>query len=151
MLRKVACLVLLAAVGATAWAYDAGVDVSVRWRILPYQSLTVIGSEDDPASLLLPPVQGTAAADGYVENSAALSLHVTSNVPWKLQLRLADSLSAPRVEVRTGDGFRVLSAVPLVLASGSHGVYDISVDVRWPLDALREAGSADLVATIMPE
>jgi hypothetical protein len=146
-----ACLVLLAAVGVTAWAYDAAVDVSVRWRVFPFQSLTVIGSGDDPASLLLPLTQGAAAADGYTESPDAIRLHVASNVPWKLQLRLDDSRSAPGLEVRVGDGFRALSSLPLVLASGSHGVYDVSVDLRWPASSLDEASSAQLVATIMPD
>jgi len=154
VIRRVPCLVLLAAIGVAAFAYDSSVTVDARWRVLPYQSIAVVGTSQDPASLWLAPFASPdlTPAGGYVVAESAVQLRVTSNVAWKLQLRLADAWTAPGLEARRGgSAFAPLSDVPLVLASGSHGVYEIVVDLRRPEDAGDAAAPIQLVATLMPE
>lgn len=154
MLRRGILLVALAAAGVTALAYDASVDVSLRWRVLPYQSLRVIepGTGGDPSGLLLPRPEGADSIDGSVEELDALRLHVASNVPWTLQLRLDDSTDLPGLEARSGGGeYSPLSGAPVVMASGSHGAYDVTVDLRWPAGTAVEAQGVRLIATIMPK
>jgi hypothetical protein len=154
---KLCAVILLVLASVTALAYDSSVNVEVRWRVLPYQSLTLVGPNDDPAlvSVSFPaPTEGDRAR-GYTESENALRLHVTSNVPWKVQLRFADSVGSPALEARQGgDEYVALSTQPLVLAAGPYGVYDLDLDLRRPL---RDSGAAagatavQLIATIMPE
>jgi hypothetical protein len=153
--RRLCVLASLAAVGVVALAYNSSVNIEARWRVLPYQSLTLIGLGDDPAlvSVSLPAATGSDLERGYAESGSALRLHIASNVPWKVQLRLA----AP-----VGEGFEVrldgadyvpLSTAPVVLAAGRYGVYDIDLDLRHPVRSGEDASgtSVRLVATIMPE
>lgn len=152
MRKRIASLVLLALLGVAAFAYESSVSIDVRWRVLPYQSLTVVGSGSDTDLLTLPLSLGTGAtlADGAVEASESIRFHVASNVPWKLQVRLADSDSSPNIKVRRGTGeFLPLTERSLVVASGPHGAYDVTLDVSQPRgDA---SVRSQLVATIMPE
>lgn len=154
---KLCAVVLLALAGVAALAYDSSVSVEVRWRVLPYQSLSLVGPNDDPSlvSISFPAPTDGDRERGYTESENALRLHVTSNVPWKVQLRFAGSAGASALEVRQGgDEFVVLSTQPLVLAAGPYGVYDLDLDLRRPLrdgEAAVDATAVQLIATIMPE
>jgi hypothetical protein len=153
---KLCAVISLALAGVTALAYDSSVNVEVRWRVLPYQSLTWVGPNDDPSlvSVSFPaPTEGDRER-GYTESENVLRLHVASNVSWKVQLRFADSTDVSSLEVREGgDEYVALSTQPHVLAAGPYGVYDLELDLRRPLlrDGDAEAGAVQLIATIMPE
>ena len=153
---KLSAVILLALAGVTALAYDSSVNVEVRWRVLPDQSLTWVGPNDPSlVSVSFPaPAEGDRER-GYTESENALRLHVTSNVPWKVQLRFADSAGVSALEARQGgDEYVALSTQPHVLAAGPYGVYDLELDLRRPLrDGEAGAGAAavQLIATIMPE
>jgi hypothetical protein len=152
MRKRTLCLVLLTMLGVTTFAYESSVSIDVRWRVLPYQSLTVVGSGSDADLLALPlsSRESATSASGAVEASGSLRFHVASNVPWKLQVRLAGSDSSPDIKVRRGAGeFLPLSERSLLVASGPHGVYDVTLDVFLPQGDAAER--TQLVATIMPE
>lgn len=153
---KLCAVISLALAGVTALAYDSSVNVEVRWRVLPYQSLTWVGPNNDPSlvSVSFPaPTEGDRER-GYTESENVLRLHVASNVSWKVQLRFADSADVSSLEAREGgDEYVALSTQPHVLAAGPYGVYDLELDLRRPLlrDGDAEAGAVQLIATIMPE
>lgn len=157
--RRVFAFLALAALGVSVFAVESSVDVNTRWRVLPYQSLSIHGF-DDRASLVavsLSGLEGEVAPRGVVERPRALRLHVASNIPWKIQLRIEGSEleSGSRVEARRSGGPYVrLSNVPVVLASGPHGAYDIDVDLLLGIEAQTGAASlrnAQLIATILPD
>lgn len=157
--RRVLVLLTLAALGASVFAVESSIDVSARWRVLPYQSLSIHGV-DDRASLVtvsLASLEGASALRGVAERPRALRLHVASNTPWKVQLRIEGSEpeAGSRVEARRSGGPYVrLSTVPVVVASGPHGVYDIDVDLLLVFEGgSHEAGlrNARLIATILPD
>lgn len=154
-LWKAPVLFALVAIGVTALAYDSSVTIEARFRVLPYQSLTLSGADGETSilSVSLPAATEGDRERGYTEREGALRLHVASNVAWKIQLRLAD-LSSGSLEAReAGADYVELSTVPVVLARGAYGVADISVDIRRDLGA-GEASSdlpVQLIATIMPE
>jgi len=149
--RRIVTLVFLAAVGVAALAYDASVDVAMRWRVLPYQSLKVAEAGDGPSPVFVLRPEGAVAPDGFVESPAAMRLHVASNVPWQLYVRLDDSTPLAGLEARCGGSSAPLSQVPVVLASGSHGAYDLAVDLRWSGAALGESQGVRLIAMIVPQ
>jgi len=147
-------LLLLACVGVTCLAYDSSVTVEARWRVLPYQSLTLIGGGSDPSlvSVAVPTPTERDRARGYVESQGAVRVHVASNIAWKLQLRLAEPVAGLEAR-RAGTEYVGLSTSPVVLAAGTYGSYDIDLDVRRLLrdDAGGESTPIQLIATIMPE
>lgn len=151
MQRRIVSLVLLATLGVVALAYDASVDVAVRWRVLPYQSLTVAEAGGDPSRVFVLRPEGAVSPDGFVDSLVALRLHVASNVPWQLHLRLDDSTPLVGLEARCGGTSAPLSQVPVVLASGSHGAYDLAVDLRWSGAALEGSQGVRLIAMIAPQ
>lgn len=154
MLRRLVCLVLFAAAGVGAFAYDTSVSVDVRWRVLPYQSLAVLGSSQVPDSFAVSPFAAptVAARDGYLMADDAFRLRIASNIAWKLQLRLAGEVAPPgRLEVRGPGGTYVpLTHAPVLIETGSHGVYEVSVGLRQLAGGDVEA-PIRLVATIMPD
>ncbi len=153
--RRLLALLVLASIGVTVLAYDSSVAVEARWRVLPYQSLRLVGAGSDASlvSVSLPAATESDRERGYTEDAGAIRLHVASNVAWKVQLRLANS-NGEGLETRaSGADYVGLSATPVVLTSGPYGVYDVSVDVRRLLSDGEAAPGlpVQLIATIMPE
>lgn len=151
MVRRVLCLGILVAAGVVALGYEASVDVAVRWRVLPYQSLSVIGSAEDSSRVFLLRANDPAAPAEARERVDPLSLHVASNIPWRLLLRL-DGPASPGLEARCETGeYALLSEIPVVVASGPHGTYDVAVELRWAANGVPDGREVRLTATIMPE
>jgi hypothetical protein len=152
--RKLLSLLILTLMGITVLAYDSSVNVEARWRVLPYQTLDLIGSAGDPSlvSVVLPAATDSDRARGYIESESAVRFHVASNIAWKLQLRLAEAATGLEVR-RAGADFVDLATAPVVLAEGPFGVYDINLDVRRsvPRGAGAQTTSVQFIATIMPE
>lgn len=142
---------------ASAYAVQRSVTVELRWKVLPYQTLRLVGSGDDVTSVryAVPAPSALDVARGYIEDENAVRLQVVSNTPWKLQVRLEGTAAEDAVLIR-GDGgsYEPLSDAPRLLARGEHGSFDLGVDYRVLLD---ENGSAriddplDLVYTIMSD
>lgn len=157
--RRVLVPLALAALGASVFAVESSVDVNARWRVLPYQSLSIRGFDGRASrvTVSLSSLEGEAAVGGVAEHPRAIRLHVASNIPWKVQLRIEgiEPESGSRVEARRSAGPYVqLSNVPVVLASGPHGAYDIDVGLLLVVEG--ETGGADLrdarlIATILPD
>lgn len=155
--RRAIVLFLLVVVGVSALAVDSSVVVEVRWRVLPYQSLRLVGADREFSSFSFPLPQPTAddRQQGYSDVENALRIQIASNTPWKLQVRLEGSARGLSLEVRRhGDPYVRLTETPVILARGSNGTFDLGVDVRLvlgdsaanPRDAL-----APMVFTIMPD
>jgi hypothetical protein len=144
-------------VGVSALAVDSSVTVEVRWRVLPYQSFSLVGAAGQFSSFSFPLPEPTADSrlQGYSDVENALRIQIASNTPWKLQVRLEGSGPGSSLEVRRhGDAYARLTETPVILARGSNGTFDLGVDVRLvlgdsaanPRDAL-----APMVFTIMPD
>jgi hypothetical protein len=142
-------------VGVSALAVDSSVAVEVRWRVLPYQSLRLVGADHEVSSFPLPEPTADDRWQGYSDVENALRIQIASNTPWKLQVRLERSDLGSSLEVRRhGDPYVRLTETPVILARGSNGTFDLGVDVRLvlgdsaanPRDAL-----APMVFTIMPD
>jgi hypothetical protein len=155
--RRALVLLLLVVVGVSAFAVDSAVTVEVRWRVLPYQSLRLVGADRDVSSFSFPLPEPTVADQqrGYSDVENALRIEIASNAPWKLQVRLERGGLGSSLEVRRhGDTYVPLTEAPVILAHGANGTFDLGVDVRLLL-----AGSlvdprgtlVPVVFTIMPD
>jgi hypothetical protein len=148
---------LFVVVGVSAFAVDSSVAVEVRWRVLPYQSLRLVGADRELSSFSLPLPEPTSddQQQGYSDVENALRVKVASNTPWKLQVRLGEGDLGTSLEVRRhGDTYVPLTETPVVLARGSNGTFDLGVDVRVLLGdspADRRGALAPMVFTIMSD
>ena len=155
--RKALALLLLVVVGVSALAVDSSVTVEVRWRVLPYQSLRLVDAAGQSSSFSFPLPEPTADSrlQGYSDEENALRIKITSNIPWKLQVRLEGSNLGSSLEVRRhGDAYVPLMETPVILARGSNGAFDLGVDVRLRLDdstADPRGALVPMVFTIMPD
>jgi hypothetical protein len=155
--RRAVVLLLLVVVGVSALAVDSSVTVEVRWRVLPYQSLRLEGTDREFSSSSFPLPEPTAddRLQGYSDVENALRIKITSNTPWRLQVRLEGSDLGSSLEVRRhGDAYAQLTETPVVLARGSNGTFDLGVDVRLLLSdspADPRGALAPMVFTIMPD
>ena len=157
--RKALALLLLVVVGVSALAVDSSVTVEVRWRVLPYQSLRLVDAAGQSSSsfFLFPLPEPTADSrlQGYSDEENALRIKITSNIPWKLQVRLEGSDLGSSLEVRRhGDVYVPLMETPVILARGSNGAFDLGVDVRLRLDDSTpdpRGALVPMVFTIMPD
>ncbi|MEW5825374.1 MAG: hypothetical protein AB1778_00925 [Candidatus Bipolaricaulota bacterium] len=157
LLRRLLVFLALGALGASVLAVETSVDVKVRWRVLPYQSLSVVGSASAGSTIELALPQESPLGSGQDETPRALRLLVASNVPWKVQIRLEGEgiSSAAYVEARqTGGTYVFLSGDPVIVARGAHGVYDVDLDIRWTIggpSAREVLQRTRLIATILPD
>jgi hypothetical protein len=155
--RRALALLLLVVVGVSAFAVDSSVTVEVRWRVFPYQSLRLVGADRELSSFSFPLPEPTADDRqlGYSDVENAVRIKITSNTPWKLQVRLEGSDLGSSLEVRRhGDPYVPLTASPEILARGSNGTFDLGVDVRLLLgDSAADPRGvlAPMVFTIMPD
>jgi hypothetical protein len=144
-------------VGVSALAVDSSVTVEVRWRVLPYQSFSLVGAAGQFSSFSFPLPEPTADSrlQGYSDEENALRIKITSNIPWKLQVRLEGSDLGSSLEVRRhGDTYVPLTETPVILTRGSNGAFDLGVDVRLrfgdsPADS--RGALVPIVFTIMPD
>jgi hypothetical protein len=144
-------------VGVSALAVDSSVTVEVRWRVLPYQSFSLVGAAGQFSSFAFPLPEPTADSrlQGYSDEENALRIKITSNIPWKLQVRLEGSDLGSSLEVRRhGDAYVLLTETPVILTRGSNGAFDLGVDVRLrfgdsPADS--RGALVPIVFTIMPD
>lgn len=155
--RKALVLLLLVVIGVSALAVDSSVTVEVRWRVLPYQSFSLVGAAGQFSSFSFPLPEPTADSrlQGYSDEENALRIKVTSNIPWKLQVRLEGSDLGSSLEVRRhGDAYVPLTETPVILTRGSNGAFDLGVDVRLrfgdsPADP--RGALVPMIFTIMPD
>jgi len=156
--RILGIALLLLVAGASAYAVQQSVTVEVRWRVLPYQTLRLVGSgaQLTSATYAIPDPSALDLSRGYIEAENALRLQVVSNTPWKIQVwtESAERLPAGVLVRRQGGTYLPIGSAPQVLASGSHGTFDVAVDYRIPLDgdldALRRM-SLEIVYTLMSD
>ena len=147
----------IAALAVTGFAVQQSVAVRASWRVLPYQTLRLSGSEDqiDVTNLEIPEPSPLDVSRGYIEIEHAVRLHVVSNTSWKLQITgpdLPESMASLLRIRRHGDAYGTASDQPRVLASGTHGAFEISIDVRVWADSegIFPTGSpVNLVYTLM--
>jgi hypothetical protein len=141
----------------TGFAVQQSVTVRVGWKVLPYQTLRLVDSdrEVDAVSLEIPDPTPLDVSRGYIELEHAVRLYVASNTPWKIQIT-APGLSEPMaslLEVRShGDAYGGISDQPRVLAAGSNGTFEISIDVRVMANSdgtFPSSGPVNLVYTLM--
>jgi len=158
--RRWVLIALAVAVGAVAgFAVQQSVAVRASWKVLPYQTLRLSGSDNelDAVVLDIPDPTPLDVSQGYIEIEHAVRLHVVSNTPWKIQITapdLPDAL-ASLLQVRShGDAYSGISAEPRVLAAGANGAFEISIDVRVLRDSDGTFTSDDpvrLVYTLMSD
>ena len=157
MRRWILIPVALAVLAVTGLGVQQSVAVRANWKVLPYQTLRLSGSEDriDVTDLEIPEPSPLDVSRGYLEIEHAVRLHVISNTPWKLQITgsgLPESMASLLRIRRHGDTYSTVSDQPRVLASGTHGAFEISIDVRvWAdSDGIFPTGSpVNLVYTLM--
>ena len=138
-----------------AFALAAGPDstavVHVSWTVLPFQSLTVVGSTAGTGtsvttSYTLPEPDAEDFSVGFIEEDEALVLKAASNIPWAVKVHALESdmgtsydgsytkpLSDFMIRANGGDFFSI-STFDQVLASGGRGSYLLSVDYRVKVD-----------------
>ena len=77
----------------SALAVDSSVTVEVRWRVLPHQSLRLVGADREFSSSSFPLSEPMAddRQQGYSDVENALRSKIESSTPWKLQVRLEGS------------------------------------------------------------
>ena len=133
-----------------AFAASRSVTVTVSWRILPFQSLTIAGKGGAGTSVVshFDLRQPTAAdlAAGYIEDDDALTLVAASNIPWTVQVHAIEPnmgksndgtyvkpLSDFLLRVNGGRFFSI-AQFDQPVASGERGVYKLTLDYRVKLD-----------------
>ena len=91
--RRAVALLLFVVVGVSALAVDSSVTVEVRWRVLPHQSLRLVGADREFSSSSFPLSEPMAddRQQGYSDVENALRSKIESSTPWKLQVRLEGS------------------------------------------------------------
>ncbi len=154
MKQWVGLFLLIAVAGAVAVsglaANSSTATVTVTWRILPFQSLTVVGSATPETSVIsrFNLKQPTAAdfAAGYIEQDGALTLVAASNIPWTvnvhaLEPNMGTSTDGSYVKplsdflVRANGGtFIPISQFDQPLAHGQRGAYRLTIDYRVKLN-----------------
>ena len=153
-------LVTLYALGALGFAVEESVSIRARWTVLPYQTLRILGSNEDLSSLSYRIPVPTAAdrARGYVEEAEAVRLQIVSNGAWKVvvwteQLDLGGR-PVSDLQIRGQDGtFFAVGRQPQLLARGENGTFEIGVDYRLLLDSASNtpSGTLDLIYLIMSD
>ena len=142
--------VILSGLTISAFAVSRSVTVTVSWRILPFQSLTIAGEGGTGTSVvshfnLRQPTAADLAA-GYIEDDDALTLVAASNIPWTVQVHAIEpnmgrSNDGTYVKplsdflVRANNGrFFPIAQFDQPIASGGRGVYKLTLDYRVKLD-----------------
>jgi len=151
--KHILIVALTFAICATTLAAESSATTRVSWTVLPF---AVIGLQDGTSGqagtsgqgvtvhTTLPAPTAGDLARGYLEAPAAVTLTVRSNTAWTV---LVESLSTTlgtsddgtfdwsveSLQVGVGDSFVNVNTTPQVLASGSRGEHDLSVDYRAQL------------------
>jgi hypothetical protein len=138
---RLGLLVLLVVVAIGAGGVEDSATVHLRWRVLPYQTLRLSGSQNEVSQLVyqIPVPTSLDRSRGYVDDTDVGTLKVVSNTPWKLEVEFAGAQVLPvgvrRFELRcSGGSFVPVGGSPQVLASGTNGVYQVTLDYRVVLD-----------------
>ncbi len=125
---------------------SATATVEVRWRILPFQSLTVEGVAGFGTRVLdHHTIRRPTAADfavGFIKEEGALILIAASNIPWTVSVRAIEAdmgrsddgtyvkpLSAFSLRAN-GDPFFVVTRFDQILATGVAGRHRLEIDYR---------------------
>ncbi len=141
-------------------ADSATATVTVTWRVLPFQSLTIAGKGDSGTSVvshfdLKAPTAADIAA-GYIEEDGAITLVAASNIPWTVKVHalegnLGESYDGTYVKplsdflVRANDGkFFPIAQFDQTLASGERGSYKLTIDYKVLLDSGYKPGDYGL-------
>ncbi len=130
---------------------SATTTVTVSWRILPFQSLTIAGHGKVGTSVvshfnLRQPTQADLAA-GYIEDDGALTLVAVSNIPWAVKVHAVEpnmgtsndgTYVKPLSDLMlraNGDKFSPISQFDQTVASGERGAYKLTIDYKVKLDS----------------
>jgi hypothetical protein len=157
--RRLLLIGLLLLLGAgSAYAIQHSVTVDLRWKVLPYQTLRLLGADAELTSTAYRIREPSAldVARGFIEDENAVRLHLVSNTPWKIQVWIEgeERFGGLVLIRRHGGSYVPIGREAQVLASGSHGTFDIGIDFRVPLDQdlsdIRES-SLDVVYTILSD
>lgn len=151
--------VVVVILAVSGFAVNRSTTIRASWRVLPYQTLRLSDSLDEVSAVAyeVPSPTPLDYARGYIETEHAVRLHVVSNTPWKIQVRVRDPAialsSAMRLRNHGGEYFTP-SIDPQILARGLNGVYEISIDYRMLLGLDGEFSSQpplEIVYTIMSD
>lgn len=124
----------------------ARASANVTWHVVPLQSLTIAGQDQDGVSVTdrvtLPEPNAADLARGYMEQTSALVLEATSNIPWTVNVQALE----PSMGTSTDGSYRkplsdfllradggpyvTLSPFAQTLASGEPGSQHLSIDYR---------------------
>ncbi|MCI2425096.1 hypothetical protein LM599_03645 [Candidatus Acetothermia bacterium] len=148
-------LVILAALVASfaipiCAATSVSVDVQVSWTILPFQSLTLAGSNSwgEEVTVRVDFPQPTAAdlSVGFIEIRGALSLVARSNIPWVVKVRAMESDLGTSYDgtftkplhnflLRANSGhYFTLANYDQIIIEGQPGVHPITIDYKILFD-----------------
>jgi hypothetical protein len=143
---------LLVGLPATLGLADSGASASAHltWRVVPFQSLTIAGHDQDGASVAdhvtLPEPSAADLARGYVQETAALVLSATSNIPWTVKVQAVESNMGTSTDGSyrkplsdfhlraNGGAYVTLSPFAQTLAAGTPGAQHLSIDYRVSVD-----------------
>lgn len=149
----IGCLLTAFLAAGSVAAIQRSVTVQAHWRVLPYQVLQFVDTDDD-ASAAVYIIREPTARDwekGSMEDEYAFRLRVVSNTSWKLQVT-RPSAAQVAVEIRGhGSRYAPLTQDGLVVAAGANGSYEIGIDIRIPLgqDSVPVGEPLNLVFTLM--
>jgi len=148
---------------------SASATVTVSWKVLPFQSLTILGGEGNGTSVTSHFELGTPTpaeiAAGFIEEDGALTLVAASNIPWTVKVHaveanMGESYDGTYVKplsdflIRANGGeFTPISQLDQTLASGTRGSYQLTIDYKVLLDPEFKPGDygITLVYTITGE
>jgi hypothetical protein len=151
----VAAAILILALSGLA--IQQSVTVRASWKVLPYQTLRLGDAGDEAASVAfeIPEPTPLDYARGFIEAQHAVQLHVVSNTSWKIQVQLKDAQAGTSagIQLRSHSGeYLILSVSPQIIAQGSNGVFEISIDYRLLLDSegpFTPGAPREIIYTIM--
>lgn len=144
-------IVFIFAIPALAVGKSASTTVTVSWRILPFQSLTIAGDGKVGTSVvshfnLRQPTRADLAA-GYIEDDGALTLIAASNIPWAVKVHAVEPnmgtsndrtyvkpLSDLMLRANRGE-FLPISQFDQTVASGVRGAYKLTIDYKVKLNS----------------
>ena len=140
-------IILLVPISVLAAGSSSSAVVHVSWTVLPFQSLTIAGSDANAGTSLatrydLRKPDASDFAAGFIEDDGVLVLNASSNIPWTVKVHAVESDMGTSYDgsytkplsdfmVRAdGGSFFSISTSDQVLASGTRGSHLLSVDYR---------------------
>ena len=144
-------IIFLIPVFALAAGPSSSAAVHVSWTVLPFQSLTIAGSAaaTDASVTNRYDLRKPGADDfatGFIQEDGVLVLKAASNIPWAVKVHAIEtdmgtsydgSYTKPLTDFMlraNGGSFFSVSTSDQVLASGTRGSYQLSVDYRVKVD-----------------